>query len=64
MTQFRDLTIGASFDFINDARPTFNSFYDRCRKIAARKYASIKTGEIYTVGTINATVYHVEQEAR
>jgi hypothetical protein len=55
---FQQLPIGASFDFINDEKPMFNSFYLRCTKVSARKYQD-QTGVIHRVGSIAASVYHV-----
>jgi hypothetical protein len=59
--QFRDLSIGTRFDFIDDANPSWNSFYERCLKISARKYRA--AGVNHTVGSINAKVYHVEDRS-
>ena len=62
MTKFRDLSIGQEFDFIDDENPMYNSFYTRCVKTGARKYESAEgagVGVSYTVGSINAKVYHV-----
>ena len=58
--QFRDLSIGTTFDFIDDAHPTWASFYDKCRKVSARAYVSLKTGTQYKIGSISAKVYHIE----
>ena len=59
--QFRDLSIGTTFDWIDDENPTWNSFATRCLKISARKYRA--AGVNYTVGTVDAKVYHVEDRA-
>ena len=56
--RFRDLSIGTTFDFIDDANPMHNSFYWRCTKISTRKYRA--AGITHTVGTIDAKVFHVE----
>ena len=62
MAKFRDLSIGQEFDFIDDENPMYNSFYTRCVKTSARKYENAD-GSVnvisYTVGSINAKVYHV-----
>lgn len=54
---FRDLAIGASFDFINDADPMLTSFYLRCHKISARKYRD-EHGQEHQVGSVDCVVYH------
>lgn len=55
--KFKALRFGDSFDWVNDAHPCCNSFYNRCVKVSARGYHD---GErLYQVGSINATVYHV-----
>lgn len=56
--KFRDLTEQQSFDFVDDANPIRNSFWDRCIKTGPRTYTSIKTGLRYRVGSIDAKVYH------
>lgn len=61
--KFRDLEIGQAFDFINPETGTANSFYEQCRKTGARKYEGLTNGRTYTVGSINALVFHVEQGA-
>lgn len=63
MTKFKDLQIGQTFDWINDEKPGQNSFTRPCVKTSARKYRTIAGGQIehYTVGNINATVYHVDK---
>lgn len=59
-TKFNDLPIGAKFDFIDEAHPTWNSFYDRCVKRTKRTYSSLRTGLKITVGTVQCAVYHVD----
>lgn len=58
MTTFKDLSEQQEFDFI---RPDshLNSFFDRCVKVSPRQYQSLRTGMIFTVGSIYADVYHV-----
>jgi hypothetical protein len=56
--KFRDLSIGDRFDFVGPD-PMLNSFYDRCTKIAPRKYRDDKRN-VHTVGSVNAKVYNVE----
>ena len=60
MTRFRDLQIGDTFDFIDDANPTHNSFYSRCTKIGDRSYQTPHDGQTYSVGSINAKIYHMQ----
>ena len=55
---FPNLSIGDTFDFIDDREPHLNSFYHRCRKISARKYEAVETGQAYEVGSIHAKVFH------
>lgn len=65
MTRFRDLAIGQTFDFVDDANPHLNSFFSRCTKMSARRY----TWEVWgpqgsavletRVGSINVEVFHV-----
>ena len=55
--RFRDLPIGATFDWIDDNAP-FTSFYDPCEKISTRRYRSLRTGLVMAVGTINVIVHH------
>jgi hypothetical protein len=65
--RFRDLPLGATFDFLNDSQPMFNSFYDRCQKTSARTYVSVelnpKYDGRYQIGSINCQVYHVKKES-
>lgn len=63
MTTFRELQIGATFDFVGPNR--YNSFSEPCMKISARKY-KYPTGrpapfDCYTsaVGSIDAEVFNV-----
>ena len=56
---FKELAIGQTFDWIDDANPSRNSFFARCIKVSVRKYVAIDTGKEYAVGSINAVVYHV-----
>lgn len=61
-SQFRDLKVGDTFDFVDDSNITFNSFYDRCVKTSTRCYSPLE-GKLkdmkLRVGSINATVHHV-----
>lgn len=67
-TRFRDLPIGASFDFVDDSRPGYNSFFNRVVKITSRRYVDAAKysprgtawRDMYVVGSINARVFHVE----
>jgi len=56
--QFKDLKIGDTFDFVDDKAIGYNSFFERCTKITARKYKS-ETDVIYRVGKITCEVFHV-----
>ena len=59
---FRELSVGDTFDFINDDNRMMNSFYARCVKLSARTYTVVEgEGEPrhMRVGSINTTVYHV-----
>lgn len=64
MTQFRDLAIGDTFDWIADTDTRmFKSYFKRCVKLSARTYTAVE-GETeprpMPVGSINAEVFHVE----
>jgi hypothetical protein len=56
--KFRDLDLLDSFDFVGPDR-LLNSFYLRCIKTGPRTYND-ETGVRHRVGSINATVYHVD----
>jgi hypothetical protein len=60
--KFKDLKVGQTFDFIDDANPQRNSFYARCKKVSARTYQNISltSPQTFRVGSINAYVFHVE----
>lgn len=55
---FRELAAGQSFDFIDDSRVGFNSFFRRCVKTGFRQYKD-DAGNVYTVGSILAPVFHI-----
>lgn len=55
--QFRNLTIGQTFDWINDAT-LHNSFYKRCTKVGNTTYQDAD-GHYHSVGTTRAEVFHV-----
>lgn len=57
MTQFRNLAIGDSFDFVSPDR-TLNSFFLRCVKIGKRAYQDEKH-TTHIVGTVACRVYNV-----
>tara|TARA_R110000868_G_scaffold384682_1_gene652232 strand:+ start:544 stop:732 length:189 start_codon:yes stop_codon:yes gene_type:complete len=57
--KFRDLPIGATFDFINSATPSYNSFFERCTKISPRQYQFGQSHRAQ-VGSINVEVFNVE----
>lgn len=60
-TQFKDLSIGDTFDFISP-NIGYNSFFDRCKKTGSRSYVALE-GKLkdmtLKVGSIKADVYHV-----
>lgn len=57
---FRELYVGQSFDWIDDANPSHVSFWGRCEKKSERTYTRWgHSTPVYRVGTINATVFHV-----
>jgi hypothetical protein len=61
VTLFRDIPIGAQFDFIAPGSLR-NSFYNRCTKISARKYSYLHNKAqplSCRVGTVKARVYNV-----
>jgi hypothetical protein len=58
-TLFKHIFVGTSFDWINDANPSFNSFYLRCVKTSTRTYVD-SNGSRHRVGSVNAQVHHVE----
>lgn len=60
MTRFRDLSVGDTFDWINDRQPTFSSYFAACEKTGPRTYVS-DDGHRHRVGSINAVVYHVNR---
>jgi hypothetical protein len=58
VVRFRDLAIGTSFDFVDDANPGTTSFWLRVTKGGTRRYTD-EAGVQYRVGSINARVFHV-----
>lgn len=60
---FADLSIGATFDWINDQAPGRNSYFERCVKCGPRSYQAIRTdvpaGPRMRVGSTRARVFHV-----
>jgi hypothetical protein len=58
--RFRDLAIGQEFDWRGPSI-YHQSFTGRCWKISPRRYRC-QGGFVHTVGTINATVYNVNQK--
>ncbi len=61
---FRDLPVGATFDFVDDERHHLNSFYSRVIKTGKRSYEPLDNAGVdrmyLQVGSINVVVYHVE----
>jgi hypothetical protein len=57
---FKDLAPGQTFDFVG---PAHNSFFLPCRKVSPRRYVAIDAhdGKKFTVGTIHAIVYRVDE---
>lgn len=65
MTMFKDLEIGATFDFIGPD-PRLTSFYRRCVKLSSRTYTPVDgedTPRPMRVGSVKCEVYHVEPPA-
>lgn len=60
---FADLSIGATFDWINDQAPGRNSYFERCVKCGPRSYQAIRAGlaagPMMRVGSTRARVFHV-----
>lgn len=56
---FKDLAVGQTFDWVDDTRTGYNSFYAACRKTSARKYTDGRFD--YRVGSVRAEVFHVGQ---
>jgi hypothetical protein len=57
--RFRDVALNEPFDWIDPAPGARNSFFDRCYKTGPRTYRAFGTERQYTVGSINARVFHV-----
>lgn len=57
--KFKELKQGQEFDWIDDDNIGYNSFFKRCIKTAQRTYKDTD-GNRYSVGSINAVVFHVE----
>lgn len=55
---FKDLPIGAEFDFIDRERIHLVSFWKRCRKVSARCYRDTQRVR-YQVGSINVEVFNI-----
>ena len=62
MKKFRDLSIGDRFDWISDSNIGGNSFFRSCQKVSSRCYQD-DAGYKYEVGSINAIIGHVLEEA-
>jgi hypothetical protein len=58
--KFKELSIGDTFDFINDEEPHLNSFFARCTKTGPRTYSAGQRQYIYKVRTVHVAVFHVE----
>lgn len=54
---FKELRIGQTFDFVSPDR-LYNLFHDRCVKISARRYRSLNSGLLFTVGTVKCRVFN------
>ena len=55
--RFRDVEVGQGFDFIEPNGS--NTFFDRCYRTGPRTYRAVSSGSTFTVGSIDARVYHV-----
>lgn len=60
--QFKNLTIGTEFDWI-DPESFSNSFFERCVKTSVRTYRSLDGGKVHLVGNVRARVFHVKPKA-
>jgi len=58
---FKNIIVGETFDFIH-SEWYGPSFFRPCQKISARKYRD-DIGQIHEVGTINTTVFHLNEHA-
>ena len=58
--KFFELKINQTFDWIDDSKPGYNSFFRPCKKISPRKYID-SDGNIHKVGSINAKVFHIDK---
>lgn len=62
-TTFRDMEVGAHFDWIDDSRPGQNSYFTRCIKTGERTYSELgetgPVGDPLKVSTDRAEVFHV-----
>ena len=58
MATFHEIAVGDTFDWINERRMGFNSFFLACQKVSTRCYVDT-TGQRHEVGTVNAQVFHV-----
>jgi hypothetical protein len=54
---FKDLMIGEEFDWINDRRQGYNSFFKRCWRNSYTGYID-EDGYQHTVGAMTAQVFH------
>jgi hypothetical protein len=64
MTKFRELNVGDTFDFISPDR-MLNSYFRRCVKTGTRTYTPVEGEDApapIRVGSINANVYHVNED--
>ena len=59
--KFKNLSIGDTFDFVDPTMIGYNSFFDRCVKVSARKYQSVDTKLVYQVGTVHVQVFNVDR---
>lgn len=69
-TRFKELSVGDTFDFVDDTNPANNSFFSRCIKSGSRSYRTIATPVVegmartshteYKINTIMCKVFHVE----
>jgi len=58
--RFKELSVGDTFDFVDDENLTINSYFYRCRKTGTRTYEALDGDGPHTIGTVNCKVFHVE----
>lgn len=59
--RFCDIMVGETFDFINDNKVGYNSFFYRCTKISTRCYTYQHNEHTIKcqVGSVRVNIHHV-----